>query len=241
MRTHTKETQATTTPQMALEFLREGNHRFVNNLKSNRDLLEQVNETRDGQFPFAAVLSCIDCRTSAELIFDQGLGEIFSIRVAGNVINDDILGSMEFACKIAGSKLIVVLGHTKCGAIRGACDHVQMGNLSTLLNKIQPSVYYERTTAENRNAENAEFVEKVSRIQVKRSVENIIEQSIILREMIEKDEIGLIGALYDVETGQVEFLEETLMFGEIKHFYLDVNGETEHSKNAEFKMVRKEL
>ena len=149
MRTHTKETQATTTPQMALEFLREGNHRFVNNLKSNRDLLEQVNETRDGQFPFAAILSCIDSRTSAELIFDQGLGEIFSIRIAGNVINDDILGSMEFACKIAGSKLIVVLGHTKCGAIRGACDNVQMGNLSTLLNKIQPSVYYERTTAEN--------------------------------------------------------------------------------------------
>ena len=194
MRTHTKETQATTTPQMALEFLREGNHRFVNNLKSNRDLLEQVNETRDGQFPFAAVLSCIDSRTSAELIFDQGLGEIFSIRIAGNVINDDILGSMEFACKIAGSKLIVVLGHTKCGAIRGACDNVQLGNLSTLLNKIQPSVYYERTTAENRNSENAEFVEKVARIQVKRSVENIIEQSIILREMIEKDEIGLIGA-----------------------------------------------
>ena len=132
---------------------------------------------------------------------------------------------MEFACKIAGSKLIVVLGHTKCGAIRGACDHVQMGNLSTLLNKIQPSVYYERTTTENRNSENPEFVEKVSRIQVKRSVENIIEQSVILREMIEKDEIGLIGALYDVETGQVEFLEETLMFGEIKHFYLDVNGQ----------------
>ena len=225
MRTHTRETQATTTPQMALEFLREGNYRFVNNLKGNRNLLQQVNETRDGQFPFAAILSCIDSRTSAELIFDQGLGEIFSIRIAGNVINDDILGSMEFACKLAGSKLIVVLGHTKCGAIRGACDNVQMGNLSTLLNKIQPSVYYERTTAENRNSENAEFVEKVSRIQVKRSVENIIEQSIILREMIEKDEIGLIGGIYSVETGQVEFLEETLMFGEIKHFYLDVNGQ----------------
>lgn len=225
MRTHTKETQATTTPQMALQFLREGNYRFVNNLKSNRNLLQQVNETRDGQFPFAAVLSCIDSRTSAELIFDQGLGEIFSIRIAGNVINDDILGSMEFACKIAGSKLIVVLGHTKCGAIIGACDNVQMGNLSTLLNKIQPSVYYERTTAENRNSANAEFVEKVSRIQVKRSVESIIEQSVILRELIEKNEIGLIGGIYNVETGQVEFLEETLMFGEIKHFYLDVDGQ----------------
>ncbi|MBA2334569.1 MAG: carbonic anhydrase, partial [Blastocatellia bacterium] len=153
MRTHTKDTQATTTPQSALGFLREGNYRFVNNLKSNRNLLQQVNETLDGQFPFAAILSCIDSRTSAELIFDQGLGEIFSIRIAGPVINEDILGSMEFACKIAGSKLVVVLGHTKCGAIGGACDDVQMGNLSTLLNKIQPSVYYERTTTKNRNSE----------------------------------------------------------------------------------------
>ncbi len=225
MKTHTKETQATTTPQMALDFLREGNHRFINSLKSNRNLLQQVNETRDGQFPFAAVLSCIDSRTSAELIFDQGLGEIFSIRIAGNVINEDILGSMEFACNIAGSKLIVILGHTKCGAIRGACDNVQLGNLSTLLNKIQPSVYYERTISENRTANNAEFVEKVSRIQVKRSVEEIIERSVILREMIENGEIGLIGALYDVETGKVEFFEETLMLGKIKHFHLDVNGQ----------------
>lgn len=232
MRTHTKETQGTTTPQMALEFLREGNHRFVSNLQSNRDLLQQINETRDGQFPFAAVLSCIDSRTSAELIFDQGLGEIFSIRIAGNVINEDILGSMEFACNIAGSKLIVILGHSKCGAIKGACDNVQLGNLSTLLNKIQPSVYYERTVAENRTADNAEFVEKVSRIQVKRSVEEIIERSVILREIIENGEIGLIGALYDVETGKVEFLEETLMLGKIKHFYLDVNGEKVSAKNT---------
>jgi len=230
MRKHTKETQATTTPQMALEFLREGNFRFLNNLKANRNLLQQVNETRDDQFPFSVVLSCIDSRTSAELIFDQGLGDIFSIRIAGNVINDDILGSMEFACKIAGSKLVVVLGHSKCGAIRGACDDVQMGNLSTLLNKIQPSVYYERTTKENRNSGNAEFVEKVARIQIKRSVESIIEQSVVLREMIEKNEIGLIGALYDVETGQVEFLEETLMFGKIKHFYLDVEAQEKAEK-----------
>src|SRR4051812_48811152 len=119
MRTHTKDTQATTTPQLALEYLRGGNYRFVNNLKINRSLLQQVNETVDGQFPFATVLSCIDSRTSAELIFDQGLGEIFSIRIAGTVINEDILGSMEFACNIAGSKLLVVLGHTKCGAIGG--------------------------------------------------------------------------------------------------------------------------
>lgn len=226
MRTHTKDTQTTTSPETALQFLREGNYRFLSNLKSNRNLLQQINETRDGQYPFATVLSCIDSRTSAELIFDQGLGDIFSIRIAGNIINEDILGSMEFACKVAGSKLIVVLGHSKCGAIKGACDNVQLGNLSTLLNKIQPAVYFERETTDNRTSSNAGFVENVARIQVKRSVETVIEQSVVLREMIETGQIALIGALYDVETGIVEFLEETLMNGEIKHFFLDVKKET---------------
>src|SRR5918998_1773622 len=140
MRTLTKELQEKITPKQALEILKEGNKRFMHNLKVNRNLLEQVNETRDGQWPFAVVLSCIDSRTSAELIFDQGLGDIFSIRIAGNVINDDILASMEFACKIAGSRFIVVLGHTKCGAIKGACQGVEMGHLSTLLDKIKPAV-----------------------------------------------------------------------------------------------------
>ncbi len=232
MKTHTKETQATTTPKKALQFLREGNYRFLNNLKANRNLLQQINETRDNQFPFAVILSCIDSRTSAELIFDQGLGDVFSIRIAGNVVNEDILGSMEFACKIAGSKLIVVLGHSKCGAIKGACDNVQLGNLSTLLNKIQPAVYYEKTVAENRTANNAGFVEKVTEIQVKRSVETIIEQSVVLREMIEKNQVGLIGAVYNVETGEVEFLEETLMLGGIKHFFLDVTGQTQSNAAA---------
>lgn len=232
MRTHTKETQATTTPQDALKYLREGNYRFINSLKANRDLLQQVNETRDGQFPFATILSCIDSRTSAELIFDQGLGDIFSIRIAGNIVNDDILGSMEFACKVAGSKLIVVLGHTKCGAIKGACDHVQLGNLTTLLNKIQPAVYVERETKENRTSSNAQFVENVTRNQIRRSVECIVEQSVVLREMIENGEIGLVGAMYDIETAQVEFLEETLMIGEVKHFYLDIStlSESESEK-----------
>lgn len=222
MKAHTKDTQTTVTPEKALKFLTEGNYRFLNNLKANRNLLQQVNETRDGQFPFAAILSCIDSRTSAELIFDQGLGDIFSIRIAGNVINEDILGSMEFACKVAGSKLIVVLGHTKCGAIKGACDDVQMGNLTTLLNKVQPSVYLEKSVTEDRTSNNSEFVEKVAEIQVKRSVEAIIERSVILRQMIENGEIGVVGAVYNVETGEAEFLEETLMSGEIKHFYLDV-------------------
>ena len=224
MKAHTKETQATTTPEKALQFLREGNYRFLNNLKSNRNLLQQVNETRDGQFPFAVILSCIDSRTGAELVFDQGLGDIFSIRIAGNVVNEDILGSMEFACKVAGSKLIVVLGHTKCGAIKGACDGVQMGNLSTLLNKIQPAVYLEKTITEDRDSKNAEFVEKVAKIQVMKSVESIVERSVVLRELIENKEVGLIGALYDVETGEADFLEDTFMHGEIKHFFLDVNA-----------------
>src|SRR3984957_20200947 len=154
MRTHTKETRDKLTPDLALEVLKEGNERFVNNIKAHRNLLEQVNETSSGQFPFAAILSCIDSRTSAELIFDQGLGDIFSIRIADNILNDDILGSMEFACKIAGSKLIVVLGHTKCGAIEGACDNIQLGNITALLNKIKPAINQETKTIVERNGNN---------------------------------------------------------------------------------------
>jgi carbonic anhydrase len=215
MKAHTVETQATMTPEKAVHFLREGNERFVNNLRAKRDLLAQVNDTRDGQFPFATVLSCIDSRTSAELIFDQGLGDIFSVRIAGSIINDDILGSMEFACKVAGSKAVIVLGHTKCGAIKGACDHVQLGNVSTLLNKIEPSIYAERETKENRTSKNAEFVERVSEIQVRRSVLQIVEHSMVLRSMIEEKQIQLIGALYDVESGKVRWLDDAACFGEL--------------------------
>ncbi len=210
MRVHTKETQSNLTPRMALDILKEGNERFLNNLKENRNLLEQVNATRDGQWPFAAVLSCMDSRTSAELIFDQGLGDIFSIRVAGNIVNTDILGCMEFACKVAGSKLIVVLGHTKCGAVKGACDHVEMGNLTELLSKLQPSVYAERSTVdiEKRNSKNQEFVENVSSINVRRSVKGIIERSFIIEQMVESGEIGVVGAMYNIETGKVDFYED---------------------------------
>src|SRR5277367_3325150 len=154
MRTHTKDTQESLTPEHALEILKEGNERFVNNIKAHRDLLEQANNTSSGQFPFAAILSCIDSRTSAELIFDQGLGDIFSIRIAGNILNDDILGSMEFACKIAGSKLIVVLGHTKCGAIEGACNNIEIGNITALLSKIKPAIELEKETVTERNGNN---------------------------------------------------------------------------------------
>lgn len=208
MKTLNKETQESITPRKALNLLKEGNLRFMYNLKANRDLLQQVNDTRDGQWPFAIILSCIDSRTSAELIFDQGLGDIFSVRIAGNIVNTDILGSMEFACKVAGSKLIVVLGHSKCGAVKGACDHVEMGNLTELLSKIQPAVYQEKNTQDDRNSGNSSFVENVAAINVKRSVKNIIERSFILEQMVEKGEIGVVGAMHNIETGKVEFYDD---------------------------------
>ncbi|MBM4208334.1 MAG: carbonic anhydrase [Gammaproteobacteria bacterium] len=211
MKTLTKEMQAAITPGMALNLLKEGNKRFINNLKINRNLLQQANETSGGQHPFAVILSCIDSRTSVELIFDQGLGDVFSVRIAGNIINEDILGSMEFACKVAGSKFIVVLGHSKCGAIKGACDHVEMGNLTALLSKIQPAVYDEKTETETRNSSNSEFVEKVAAINVKRTVNAIIQRSPILSQMIERGEIGIIGGNHDIATGEVAFFEDTLI------------------------------
>ena len=209
MKTLTKAMQAAITPAMALQLLIEGNKRFVNNLKVNRNLLQQANETSDGQHPFAIILSCIDSRTSVELIFDQGLGDVFSVRIAGNIINEDILGSMEFACKIAGAKIIVVLGHNKCGAVKGACDHVEMGNLTALLAKLQPAVYDEQTVTQDRHSGNEEFVEKVTRINVKRTVHAILERSPILKDMLASGAIGLIGGLHDITTGEVNFYQDT--------------------------------
>lgn len=211
MRTLTKEMQQSITPAMALELLKKGNERFVSNLKINRNMLQQVNETSDGQHPFAVILSCIDSRTSAELIFDQGLGDIFSVRIAGNIQNPDILGSMEFSCKVAGAKAVVVLGHTKCGAVKGACDHVTMGNLTTLLEKIKPAVEGETSVTLNRNANNSEFVEKVASLNVRITIKQILKNSPILKEMIEKGEIALIGGMYDVETGIVDFYDDEIV------------------------------
>ncbi|HEV8272044.1 MAG TPA: carbonic anhydrase family protein [Chitinophagaceae bacterium] len=219
MRTHNKESQSTMTPSMAMEILKDGNKRFVSNLKFNRNLLQQVNETCDGQWPFAIVLSCIDSRTSAELIFDQGLGDIFSVRIAGNIVNEDILGSMEFACKIAGSKFIVVLGHTKCGAVKGACDHVEMGNLTTLLSKLQPAVDEETVTKSDRNSKNSEFVENVATINVRRIVNEVLQRSPILNEMIRSGEIGICGAMYNVETGVVDFYDDTMIIKKEKFLH----------------------
>ena len=216
MRTFNKSLQDSLTPEAALTILREGNTRFVNNLRAHRNLLEQVNETREGQWPFAAVVSCMDSRTSAELIFDQGLGDIFSIRLAGAVISDNVLGSLEYACKIAGSKIIVVLGHTHCGAIKGACDGVEMGNLTGLLGKIRPAVFQEKTHKEHRNSKNQDFVDAVTNIHTERSVQAIIEQSTILADLIERGEAGIIGAMYDVETGTVTFHEHTRRIGQLQ-------------------------
>ncbi|MDC6404363.1 MULTISPECIES: carbonic anhydrase family protein [Maribacter] len=207
MKAHTKETQATMTPQKSLQFLKEGNQRFQNNLKANRNLLEQVNDTSEGQFPFATILSCIDSRVSAELVFDQGLGDIFSVRIAGNFVNEDILGSMEFACKLAGTKLIVVLGHTSCGAIKGACDHARLGNLTALINKIEPAVaaVKEPVDESKRNSKNLEFVDAVAAKNVEITIENIRQRSRVLAEMEEHGEIMIVGAMYDISSGSVEF------------------------------------
>src|SRR5882724_8711705 len=183
MRTHTKETQNVLTPEHALDILKEGNERFVNNIKAHRNLLQQVNETSSGQFPFATILSCIDSRTSAELIFDQGLGDILSIRIAGNILNEDILGSMELACKIAGSKPIVVLGHTKCGAIEGACNNIVLGHVTGLLNKIKPAIEQETQTLKDRNGTNVTFMKNVTINNVLITVEKIKQQSPILHEL----------------------------------------------------------
>ena len=207
MRSHTKKTQAELTPELALDILKEGNKRFVNNIKAHRNLLEQVNETSSGQFPFAAILSCIDSRTSAELIFDQGLGDILSIRIAGNILNEDILGSMELACKIAGSKLIVVLGHTKCGAIEGACNNIELGNITKLLSKIKPAIEQETETKTERNGKNPSFMQNVTKNNVLITVRKIKEQSSILKEMEEAKQIKIVGGLHDIDTGQVIFFE----------------------------------
>lgn len=207
MRTQTKETQTSLTPRKAYEILVEGNRRFVNNLRFNRNLLQQVNETSEGQHPFAIVLSCIDSRTSAELIFDQGLGDIFSARLAGNVVNEDVLGSMEFACQVAGAKLVVVLGHTKCGAVKGACNHVTLGHLTGLLGKIAPAMYDVESSA-GTDLDPGEFEEAVTAANVTYQLRSILERSPILEHLYQEGKIGLAGGLYSVDSGEVTFLEQ---------------------------------
>ena len=208
MKAYTKETQAAITPNIAITLLKEGNQRFVANKKADRNLLDQVNETASGQYPFATVLSCIDSRVSAELIFDQGVGDIFSARVAGNIVNEDLLGSIEFACKLAGTKVVVILGHTACGAVKGACDDAKMGNLTTLLHKIKPAVraISEPSDPNSRNSKNIDFVNRVSTKNVELTIEDTRSLSPVLREMEDNGEIMIVGAMYDIANGKVTFL-----------------------------------
>jgi len=208
MKAHTKDTQSAITPNSAIELLKEGNERFVASKMANRDLLDQVKQTTSGQYPFATILSCIDSRVSAELVFDQGVGDIFSARVAGNIVNEDILGSMEFACKLAGTKVIVVLGHTACGAVKGACDDAKMGNLTALLSKIKPAVEAVTKPADSaeRTSKNLDFVNAVADKNVNLTIANIRTQSPVLKEMEDNGEITIVGAMYHITDGKVHFM-----------------------------------
>lgn len=204
MRKHTRESLDQLTPNRAAEFLMEGNERFVSNLKRDHDHLETINETRDGQFPFAVILSCMDSRTSVELIFDQGLGDLFSIRVAGNVVNDDIIGSIEYAVKYVGSKLLVVLGHTSCGAIDSAVKGVQDGYITGLLDRIRPSI----SRAKLKSDSECKHGDKVVYANVENSLQEVISKSPIVNELFTSGQIGLMGAVYNVENGSVDFFKK---------------------------------
>lgn len=207
MKAQTLESQLALSHKTILKVLKEGNNRFVANQKLNRYLVQQVEETREGQFPFAAVLSCIDSRVPVETVFDQGIGDLFSIRIAGNFVNDDILGSMEFACKLAGSKVLLVMGHTSCGAVKGACDDASLGHLTGLLEKIKPAVAAVKMPLESsqRTSENIDFVNDVATMNVFLTIEEIRSRSKVLAEMEREEEIMIVGAMYDVGTGQVTF------------------------------------
>ena len=208
MKTQTKESQSQLSIDEAIQMLKAGNDRFLTNTRLNRNLDAQVKQTATGQFPFAAILSCIDSRIPTEIVFDQGIGDIFNARIAGNFVNEDILGSLEFACKLAGSKVIVVMGHTSCGAVKGACDHAELGNLTQMLDKIQPAVEAVTTAeGEERSSKNLDFVNRVAEKNVALTIENTLSGSTVLKEMYEQNEIDIVGAMYDVQTGKVTFSE----------------------------------
>lgn len=206
--TMTKEGQTATTPAQALQKLKDGNARFVAGKPEKRDHLKQVKETSKGQYPFASVVSCLDSRTSTEIIFDQGIGDAFNARIAGNIVNSDILGSLEFASKVAGSKLIAVIGHTKCGAIKGACDNAQLGNLTGLIEKMKPAVAATNSKeGEDRSSHNAEFVDRVAETNVRQTMDNIRKNSPVLAEMEKAGQLQIVGGMYDIGTGKITFLK----------------------------------
>ncbi|MCB5184853.1 carbonic anhydrase [Methylobacillus gramineus] len=199
-------------PQEALAILLEGNERFTQNISAHRDLLNVVNITKDKQHPFAAILSCSDSRTSTELIFDQGLGDLFSVRLAGNIASRKAIGSLEYSCKYLGSKLIVVLGHSGCGAIKAACDGFSGGHIGEITKMIFPAVEAEKTVKENRTSENVTFVEHVCDLNVKTQIDTIWNSSEILRDLLNRGEIGIVGGVYDLQTAQVSFPDQYQIF-----------------------------
>lgn len=210
--TMTAELQNTLTPTLAVDMLKQGNRRFLDQQFLQRNYLDQVEQTASGQYPIAAVVSCIDSRVPAETIFDQGIGDIFSVRIAGNFINEDILGSLEFSCKLAGAKVIVVLGHTSCGAVKGACDHAELGNLTQMLQKIMPAVdAIETAPGVDRSSANIDFVNEVAWENVRQSVDAIKSNSAVLSQMLEESEIDIVGAMYDVKTGKVTFADSSVL------------------------------
>lgn len=200
------------TPREALDVLIEGNQRFTNNLSLHRDLLNIVNITKDKQHPFAAILGCSDSRTASEIIFDQGLGDIFSVRLAGNIASQFAIGSLEFACKYLGSKLVVVLGHSGCGAVKAACDHYTGGNIGEILKHIEPAVKHEQTLTDNQDSSDPEFVSRVCQSNVEFQIQAILDGSEILRNMLEAKQIGIAAAVYDVSTGFVTFDHSKSLF-----------------------------
>ena len=204
----TQSMQAAITPAKALEMLKEGNKRFVSGTPVGVDYLAQVKKTADGQYPFAAVVTCVDSRTQPEIIFDQGVGDMFVARVAGNFVNDDILGSLEFATKVSGARIILIMGHTECGAIKGACDDVELGLLTATLANINPAVaVVEKGDYSPTNSKNPKFVQAVADMNVKLTMQKLRDRSLVLRNMIDKGEIALVGAMYDITTGKTTFYE----------------------------------
>jgi carbonic anhydrase len=202
-----KQEQAAATPAQVLDWLQRGNERFASGKPRPRDMLHDQRVTAGAQYPRAVILSCIDSRAPAEFVFDAGIGDLFNARIAGNIADNDLVGSMEFACKVSGAKLVLVMGHTACGAIKGACDHVQLGNLTDLLNKIQPAVESVHNVPGERNSRNKEFVEAVAEANVRLTVQRIRELSPLLRTMEAEGKIQIAGSIYNLETGQVRFIE----------------------------------
>jgi carbonic anhydrase len=203
----TKELQDAMSPDTILQKFKDGNQRFLNGTLIHRDYMQQVKQTAGGQHPYAIVVSCVDSRKPAEIIFDKGIGDMFNARVAGNFVNTDILGSIEFACKVSGAKLILVMGHTECGAIKSACDHVVLGNITAMLKNIQPAVDSVRGFQDKRTSKNADFVQAVAKENVLLTEAKILRDSPIIREMVQNHQVRIEGCMYDLQTGRVEFYE----------------------------------